>query len=185
MASGGSTPKATELEKRLAANAEQMYETADNLSGGTDYLKAEATKVDRSDKYAEQANSDVAAAMAGAISNPLANTQVDLRGYSGGAVAAEAQAESEAERAGLSLANAGLGTKTVVDSAIYKQAAEDQRRQFIEEETARQKAAMLPTIAGTALGAAASTTTGQDWVKSLFKSDSPTQTKKPFTGSFS
>lgn len=188
MASGGSTPKATELEKKLAASAEEMYATADNLSGGMNYLKAEATKVDRSDRYAEQANSDTAVAMANAIKNPLANVQSDTRGYVGGEVAAEAQAESEAERAGLSLANAGLGTKTIMDSAIYKQAADDQRKQFIEEDTKRQKAAILPTMAGTALGAFATSTEGQGWIKSLF-SDSgaakAAEIKKPFTGSFS
>ena len=188
MVGGGSkTPKATMLEKQLAAQAAEMYNASAELNGGKDYLTAEATKVDRTDRYAEQANSDVAAALAQTIKNPLANEQSDLRAYGSGTVAAKAQAESEQERAALSLANSGLGTKTLTDQAVYKHAADEQRTQAVNDEAKAIKNSFIPTVLGTTVGAVATTTEGRKWMKDLFSSpeQTPTPKKKPFTGSFS
>ncbi len=63
MSKGGSTPKATTEEKQLAQLAAKGYAQANALNVGTNYLKTEATKTDRSDRYAEQSNSNAAAVM--------------------------------------------------------------------------------------------------------------------------
>ena len=190
----GSTPKATELEKQLAAQADAMYKTADNLSGGKDYLTNEATKVDRTGKYQEQNNAKIAAALSTLVKNPLSNSAVDNRGLAGGSVAAESDANSQKQTAVFSLANTGLGTQTIADNAIARQGQEDTLTQFMNQQVSDTKAQLIPSALGAATGALATSKDGQQYVKDkasaawdwlTTSAPSETTVKKPFTGGFS
>lgn len=161
---GGGTPKATAEEKQLAQLATKGYEQANALSGGTNYLKAEATKTDRSDAYAEQSNSNAAAMIEQAVKNPLAVSS-DLRTMVGGGAAAEAQADSERQRAGFSLANAGLGTTAITEKALYQQGMEQMQVSEAERAAKESKNSLIPSVLGTALGAYATTDGGQAQIK--------------------
>lgn len=192
----GSTPKASALEKQLAQQASAMYDTANSLNGGKDYLTNEATKVDRTERYQEANNASVAAALSKMVTNPLSDSSVDNRGLAGGAVAAESDAKTQQQTAAFSLANAGLGTQALADQATARQAQADYQTQFINDQAKEIKSSILPSALGAAVGGIAATKDGRDWVKttagegwdkmkSLFSSEPDAATvKSPFTGSF-
>ena len=169
MSSGGGTPKATAEEKQLGKLATESYELADKLSGGKDYLMNEASKVDRSDKYAEQSNANAAAIMDKAAANPFATSPTDTRTLIGGEAAAEAQHDSESQNAGFSLANAGLGTNALTDRAIYQQGMEQMQVDAANKAADDAKAAFIPSVLGTAAGAYGTSEYGQKQLEGVWE----------------
>ena len=182
MSSGGGTPKATQEEKLLGKLATEGYAQADKLNGGKYYLMNEASKVDRSDKYAEQSNANAAAIMDKAAANPFTTSPTDTRTLIGGEVAAEAQHDSESQNAGFSLANAGLGTNTLTDKAIYQQGMEQMQVDAANKAADDAKAAFLPSVLGTAVGAYGTSEYGQEQLKELWEKFSGPSTPTPGNG---
>ena len=189
MSSGGGTPKATAEERQLGKLATESYALADKLSGGKDYLMSEASKVDRSDRYAEQSNANAAAIMDKASSNPFATSPTDTRALIGGEAAAEAQHDSESQNAGFSLANAGLGTNALTDRAIYQQGVAQMQVDAYEKAADDAKAAFIPSVLGTAAGAYGTSEYGQAQLEGIWeKLTAKTPSAAPsatFTGSAS
>ena len=193
---GGSTPKASELEKQLAQQARNMYDTANSLNGGKDYLTNESTKVDRTERYQEANNASVAAALSKMVTNPLSDSSVDNRGLAGGAVAAESDANTQQQTAAFSLANSGLGTQALADQATARQEHADYQTQFMNDQAKEIKSSILPSALGAAVGGIAATKEGRDWAKATagegwdnmkgFFSTAPdaSTVKSPLTGSF-
>ena len=169
MSSGGGTPQATEEEKLLGQLATEGYAQADKLNVGKYYLMDEASKVDRSDKYAEQSNANVAAIMDKAATNPFATLPTDTRTLIGGEVAAEAQHDTESQNAGFSLANAGLGTNTLTDKAIYQQGMEQMQVDAANKAADDAKAAFIPSVLGTAAGAYGTSEYGQKQLEGVWE----------------
>ena len=169
MSSGGGTPSATAEERLLGKLATEGYEQADKLNGGKYYLMNEASKVDRSDKYAEQSNANAAAIMDKASSNPFTTSPTDTRTLIGGEAAAEAQHDTESQNAGFSLANAGLGTNTLTDKAIYQQGMEQMQVDAANKAADDAKAAFIPSVLGTAAGAYGTSEYGQEQLDGIWK----------------
>lgn len=182
MSSGGGTPKATAEEKKLGQLATEGYAQADELNGGKYYLLNEAAKTDRSGKYAAQSNASAAAIIDKSAVNPMITNPTELRTLTGGEVAAEAQHTSEAQNAGFSLANAGLGTKTLTEKAIYQQGVEQMQVDAANKAAADAKAAFLPSVLGTAVGAYGTSEYGQEQLKELWEKFSVPSTPTPGNG---
>lgn len=152
MSSGDVTEGPTDQEIQLGQQANDKYAMSQELGGGEEYL-LNSVAVDNSGRDKERANSQNAMAFSAMPDNQEEVLPADLRPYSTGGVAAEAQEDAEAANDITNLSGSTLGTMANASNAQYAEGQRTIAQDAAETALSQQKAALLPSLAGNMAGA--------------------------------
>lgn len=142
----------TEEEVQLGLQAQSKYDSAKQLrAGGVDYL-LNTINEGSVGRDAEKSNAQNAVAFSRMPDSTEETMPADLREFSGGLLAAEAQNDADNASTVLDLAGTNVGTMARNSSAAY---AEGQREMAVNAAQAQrdaQNSAWIPSLAGNAIG---------------------------------
>lgn len=149
----GKTPSATKSEKRLAQLGREMAQLSGELQGGREYMLDRA-QLDKSERYEEQALSQVYAAEAGTMGGNPQNQVVDYDTRDRVGLGAVSEATSEQQQAAVlgGVAGADLGVQGAAAGAEYKMGLDVMAENAAREAARQQKSANIQNAIGTGVG---------------------------------
>lgn len=141
----------TSEEIQLGKTAQTKYEASQQLGGGADYLLKTVNNAS-SGRDAEKSNAQNAVAFAQLPDSTEETMPMDLRQFSGGGVAAEAQKDADKTATVLDLVGTNSGLMASNSSAAYAEGQREMAVNAAEAARDQQSDMWLPSLAGNAAG---------------------------------